>query len=198
MDMTSLGNCSVSRSSMFNLRAEAFEDWDLVGCVLLFLLWQEVAPPSACNPKRGCAVTSVLFNSLWPHGLQATKLLSPWDSPGKNTGVGCHFLLQGILPTWASNLSLLCLLHWQEDSLPLIHLGSPKERMKQSSPPTTDKQYEWNINVCFKSLWFGDSFKKKKNKKLAYFYLFRNLSRVVGVFHENLKAIYAVGSVAGG
>ena len=31
---------------------------------------------------------------MWPHGLQPTRLLSPWDSPGKNTGVGCHFLLQ--------------------------------------------------------------------------------------------------------
>ena len=35
---------------------------------------------------------------MWPCGLQPTRLLSPWDSPGKNTGVGCHFLLQGNLP----------------------------------------------------------------------------------------------------
>ena len=41
------------------------------------------------------------------------------DSPGKNTGVGCHALLQGILPTQGSNLPLLCLLHWQAGSLPL-------------------------------------------------------------------------------
>ena len=39
--------------------------------------------------------------------------------PGKNTGVGCHFLLQGIFPTQRSNLYLLCLPHWQADSLPL-------------------------------------------------------------------------------
>ena len=45
--------------------------------------------------------------------------------PVKNTGVGCHFLLQGIFPTQGSDLSLLCLLHWQVDSLPLHHLGSP-------------------------------------------------------------------------
>ena len=42
--------------------------------------------------------------------------------PGRNTGVGCHFLLQGFLQT--QRLSL-CLLHWQADSLPLSHLGSP-------------------------------------------------------------------------
>ena len=45
--------------------------------------------------------------------------------PGKNIGVGCHFLLQGIFPTQGSNLRLLCLLHWQADSLPLHHLESP-------------------------------------------------------------------------
>ena len=39
------------------------------------------------------------------------------DSPGKNTGVGCHALLQGIFPTQGSNLHLLCLLHWQVGSL---------------------------------------------------------------------------------
>ena len=31
---------------------------------------------------------------MWPHGRQPTRLPRPWDSPGKNTGVGCHFLLQ--------------------------------------------------------------------------------------------------------
>ena len=35
-----------------------------------------------------------MSNSVRPHGLQPTRLLHPWDSPGKNTGVGCHFLLQ--------------------------------------------------------------------------------------------------------
>ena len=45
----------------------------------------------------------------------------PWDSPGKNTGVGCHVFLQGIFPTQGSNL---CLLHWQVDSLTLSHQGS--------------------------------------------------------------------------
>ena len=41
-----------------------------------------------------CWVTSVMSNSVWPHKRQSTKLPRPWDSPGKNTGVGCHFLLQ--------------------------------------------------------------------------------------------------------
>ena len=41
--------------------------------------------------------------SLWPHGLYPTKLLCPWNSPGKNVGMGCHFLLQGIFPTQGLN-----------------------------------------------------------------------------------------------
>ena len=42
---------------------------------------------------------SVLSDSLRPHGWQPKRLLCPWDFPGKNTGVGCHFLLQEIFPT---------------------------------------------------------------------------------------------------
>ena len=40
-----------------------------------------------------CQVASVVSDSVRPHGLQPTRFLCPWDSPGKNTGVGCHFLL---------------------------------------------------------------------------------------------------------
>ena len=42
---------------------------------------------------------SVVPNSLWPHGLQPARLLCPWNFPGKNIGVGCHFLPQGIFLT---------------------------------------------------------------------------------------------------
>ena len=45
--------------------------------------------------------------------------------PGKNTEVGCHFLLQRIFPTQGSNSRLLWLLRWQADSLSVSHLGSP-------------------------------------------------------------------------
>ena len=60
------------------------------------------------------------FVTLWTVD---TRLLCPWDSPGKNTGVGCHALLQGIFSTQKSNPHLLCLLHWQAGSLPLMPLG---------------------------------------------------------------------------
>ena len=51
-------------------------------------------------------------DSLRPRGLHPTRLLCPWDSPGKNTGEGCYALLQGIFPTQGLNLHLLGLLHW--------------------------------------------------------------------------------------
>ena len=59
---------------------------------------------------------SVVSDSAAPW---TARLLCPWDSPAKNTGVGCHALLQGIFPTQGLNPSFLCLLHWQGHSLPL-------------------------------------------------------------------------------
>ena len=68
---------------------------------------------------------SVVSDSLQSYALYLSSLLCPWNFPGKNTGVGCYFLLQGIFPAQGLNLSLLCLPHWQADSLPLRHLGNP-------------------------------------------------------------------------
>ena len=53
---------------------------------------------------------SVVSDSVQPHGLRPAVLPCPWDFPGKNTEVGFHCLLQGIVLTQGSNL---CLLHWQ-------------------------------------------------------------------------------------
>ena len=64
--------------------------------------------------------------TLWRHyGLRPARLLCPWDSPGKNTGVGCHALFQVIFLTQGSNMHLLCLLHWWVGSLPLAPPGKP-------------------------------------------------------------------------
>ena len=84
----------------------------------------EVPYDTCVVPFLGCCVCvcalacSVLFDSLQPHGLEPVRLLCPWDFPGR---MGCHFLLQGIFLTQGLNPSLLCLLHWQADSLPQCH-----------------------------------------------------------------------------
>ena len=63
-----------------------------------------------------CSVTQSWLTLCDPCGLCPARLLCPWDFPGHNTGVGCHFLLQGIFPTKGSNLRLL---PWQVFPLPL-------------------------------------------------------------------------------
>ena len=99
--------------------------------------------------RFGLFSNSVVSDSLRPHGLWPARLLCPWDFPGKNTGVGCRFLLQGIFLSRGSKPSLL---HWQAGSLLLSHLGSPglglrleaggaeggrEEKPAEPSPPIT-------------------------------------------------------------
>ena len=70
--------------------------------------WSGVPFPSPMHESETWKWSlSVVSDSSWPHGLQPTRLLHPWDFSGKSTGVGCHFLLQGIFPTQGSNPGLL-------------------------------------------------------------------------------------------
>ena len=90
---------------------------------------------------RACVLTHFsyvwLFLTLWT---MACQLCCPWDSPGQNSGVGCHALLQGIFPTQGANQCLLGLLHWQADSSPLMPPGKP--------PPPTIAQILLTIVWC--------------------------------------------------
>ena len=56
-----------------------------------------------------CCVASVVSDSVQPHRRQPTRPPRPWDSPGKNTGVGCHFLLQCMKVKSESEVAQLCL-----------------------------------------------------------------------------------------
>ena len=80
------------------------------------LLWQATKTwDGLLFQQRVCARSiSKLCLTLWP-----TRLFSPWDFPGKNTRVGCHFLLQGIFTKQVSNSYLLCLLwfQWQTNTI---------------------------------------------------------------------------------
>ena len=75
------------------------------------------------SPKLLEAIMDV-SHSVISNSLRSPRLCYPWNSPGKNTGVGCHFLLQGIFPTEGLNLVHLCLLHWWAGSLPTEPQGS--------------------------------------------------------------------------
>ena len=73
-----------------------------------------------------CLVTKSCPTLLQTHGLKLARCFCPWDFPGKNTGVGCHFLLQGIFLTQESNLHLLncrwILSHWGTREALYIHI----------------------------------------------------------------------------
>ena len=69
---------------------------------------------------------SVVSDSLWPHGLQPTRLLCPWNSTGQITGVCSHSLLQGIFPTQGSNPGLP---HCRQILNHVSHRGRPHASM---------------------------------------------------------------------
>ena len=88
-----------------------------------------------------CEVSSVVSDSVQPHRQQPTRLFHPWDSPGKNTGVGCHFLLQCMKVKSESEVTQSCpTLHDLMDcSLP----GSPVHEIFQA------RVLEWVAISCF-------------------------------------------------
>ena len=75
-----------------------------------------------------------MSNSVWPHRRQPTRLPRPWDSPGKNTGVGCHFLLQCIKVKSQSEIAQSCLTlsDLMDCSLlgPFVHIITVKTYLK--------------------------------------------------------------------
>ena len=94
-----------------------------------------VHPDSAatCNPHESKEKVKTrprvqFFATLWA---VPARLFHPWDSPGKNSGVSCHSLLQGIFPTQGSNLGLL---HCRQILYRLSYHGSPGETINPCEP----------------------------------------------------------------
>ena len=87
-----------------------------IQCPLIYTLSLASADMVSCTCCWCLAKSG--WTLLQPCWLQPARLLCPSDSPGKNTGVGCHVLLQGIFPTQGLNLWHL---YWQEATLPLSH-----------------------------------------------------------------------------
>ena len=114
-------------------------------CICYRAFWEELEFNNFWPILKGSGSICVLSRSvvskfLWPPW--PTRLLGPWDFPGKNTGVGCHFLLQGIFLTQGWNTSLFPLLR---------HLGSP---LGQYTPCylMPDLSREWEIKFT-SSFW---------------------------------------------
>ena len=77
--------------------------------------------PHPCKVFSSCLATKLCPTLLRPRVLQPARFPCPWDFPD-NTGIGCHFLLQGIFPTQGLNPSLLhhrwVLYHWNTREVP--------------------------------------------------------------------------------
>ena len=113
-----------------------------------------------CLPLRvsdgsACIVScSGIPNCLQPFGLQPARLLCPWDSPGRNIGVGCHFLLQEIFPTRGLNPGLP---HCGQRLYRLRHQGNP-----QDSTCSLSKVWFQSLVGEIKSSKVGGAAKNKK------------------------------------
>ena len=108
--------------------------------------------------------------TLWPHGLQPTRLLWPWNLPGKHTWASCHFLLQGIFLTQGPNLYLLHPLHWHVDTLPLVPLGKASYKfLKFQSLYVNVKNKIWRAYWCrnFSFLSYREELLKNTNIKMS-------------------------------
>ena len=90
-----------------------------------------------------CSAVTSCPNLCNPMDCNPPASLCAWDFSAKNTGVGCHFLLQGIFPD-----QNLCLLHWQLDSLPLRHQGNPFWNLIAfKNSYSSEKQLYGNIKI---------------------------------------------------
>ena len=90
------------------------------------------------------AAASVVSDSVQPHRWQPTSLPLPWDSPGKNTRVGCHFLLQCMKVKSESEVAESCLTH--SDPMDYSPPGSSVHGILQARVP------EWGA-IAFSDLW---------------------------------------------
>ena len=116
---------------------------------------------------------SVVSDSMWPHRRQPTRLPCPWDSPGKNTGVGCHFLLQCMKVKSESELAQSCqtLCDRMDCSLP----GSSAHGIFQA------RVLEWGA-IAFSN---SATQKDKTYCALGKWWLHANIIPNTGIFHKS-------------
>ena len=133
------------------------------------------------------AVASVMSDSMRPHRRQPTRLPHPWDSPGKNTGVGCHFLLQCMKVKSESEVAQSCLSYPMDCSPPgsSVH-GIFQARVLEwgaiafstialyEPPNFHDSLISYDPHTVLESRWNGEEMitKNKKNVSIENFHLF--------------------------
>ena len=110
---------------------------------LPLLPWNLWPPPIFILQRKAQSLSHIQLLAIpW---IIPASLLSPWDFPGKKTGVGCHFLLQRIFLTQGSNSWLL---YRQANSLPLSHLQSQFLFHCSHNFAFSRMSCSWNLTVC--------------------------------------------------
>ena len=110
----------ISLSLCFLFLNKFLLEYDCFTMLCSFLMYSKVNHPCINICAQSCPVLRDPMDCS-PPGSSACGIYFP----GKNTGVGCHFLHQEVFLTQGSNPSLLCLLHWQVGSLPLAAPAKP-------------------------------------------------------------------------
>ena len=105
-------------------------------CVQLnhFAAYLKLTQHCKSSVKVKVLVAQLCPTLLRPRGLEPARLFCPWDSPSKNTGVGCHALLQGIFPAQGSNPGLL---HCRQILYHLSNREAPDKKLKPSTALNT-------------------------------------------------------------
>ena len=124
-------------------------------------------PRCCCYCCCCCWVASVVSDSVWPHRRQPTRLPRPWESPGKNPGVGCHFLLQCMKVKSESKAAQLCLTC--SDPLDCNLRGSSVHGIFQA------RVLEW-VAIAFSIYWY---------------YEFSNHYKSVGIYYSEWILTFA-------
>ena len=107
-------------------------------CLISCTLPPSLPPLQVCC----CCVALVVSDSVQPHRWQPTRLPHPWDSPGKNTGVGCHFLLQCMKVKSESEVPQSCptlVTPWTAAYQAPPSMGFSRQKYWTSSSLDTDK-----------------------------------------------------------
>ena len=101
-----------------------------------------------------CVHTQSCLTLCDPMDCKPTRLLCPWDFPGKNTGVGCHFLLQEIFPTQGLNPGLL---HCRQTLYHLSHQGGIVIKLCRTlvTPWTVARQAPRSMGFSRQKYWSG-------------------------------------------
>ena len=121
-----------------------------------------------------CWVASVVSDSVRPHRWKPTRLPCPWDSPGKNTGVGCHFLLQCMKVKSLSPVRLFAT-PWSAAYQASLSMGFSRQEYWSGVPlpsPKTTKLSSLEVNFMVSELYLNKTVKN-----------FNQLGKLTMIYH---------------